>query len=193
MAMKIKVGGGKKMERIGEGTYMARIISVITTGLHQQNSNYPEKGECEKLMLTVELPTETMDVDGKEMPRLLSKEENLFLNEKSNLYKIIQACDPQADLSLGYDLSELISKECMVTIGTTSGGNDKITQWAGIMKGLTVPDQVHDSTIYDFYEPDAEVFEGLLPWVKELIKEASNYNEAITTVDTEMDDDEIPF
>ena len=196
--MKIKAGGGKSVERIGEGTLMARVVSVVTLGMHQYHSAHPDKGDCEKVLLTVELPTETVEVDGKDMPRLLSQTQNVFLNEKANLYKIIQACDPLADLSSGYALSSLVGKECMVTIGTTSGGKDKITQWAGIMKGLTVPEQAAASILFDFYTPDAGTFEGMMDWVKEELKSANNYpgselEKMVTGDNASPSDEEMPF
>lgn len=196
---KVNAGGGKSVERIGEGTFMARVVSLVTLGEHQYHSKYPEKGDCDKLLITVELPSETVDVDGVDVPRLLSKTENVFLNEKSNLYKIVQACDPSTDISNGYDLSGLIGKECMVTIGTTSGGKDKITQWAGIMKGLTVPEQVAKSVLFDFYSPDQEIFNDMMDWVKEELQSANNFSgselEKMVTGDTSTPDaeEDLPF
>ena len=194
----VKAGGGKSVERIGEGTFMARIVSLIMLGEHQYHSQYPEKGNCDKLLITVELPTETVEVDGKELPRLLSKTENIFLNEKSNLYKIVQACDPSADVASGYDLSALVGKACMITIGSTNTGKDKITLFGGMMKGMDVPAQVAPSILFDFYAPDKDTFEGMMDWQKSELQDAENYSgseleKLVTGVEDTPDDDDVPF
>jgi len=174
--MKISAGGSGKVDPIGAGTVMARVLSVITLGEHQVHSQYPEKGSCDKVLLTVELPTETMKVDGEDMPRLLSQELNLYLNEKANLYKVISALDTGADLSSGYDLSDLVGKACMVTIGATVTGKDKIVGWTATMKGLDVPELANDSILFDFYDPNQEVYDKLMEWVKGELKDATNFS-----------------
>jgi len=174
--MKVTAGGGKQVDPIGEGTVMARVLSVVTLGEHQYHSQYPEKGDCNKVMVTVELPTETMEVEGKDIPRLLSKTENVYLNEKANLYKVIKALDPTADLGKGYDLSDMIGKPCMVTIGTTSGNKDKITAWTAPMKGMDVPELANESLLFDFYDPNQEVYDKLMEWVKGELKDATNFS-----------------
>ena len=198
MGFKITAGGGGKVERIGECTVMGRVVSVVTLGEHQYHSKFPEKGDCDKVLLTVELPTETVEVDGKDVPRLLSKTENVFLNSKSNLYKIIQACDPTADLDSGYDISELVGKTCMITVGSTNTGKDKITSFAPAMKGLSVPEQVAKSVLFDFYTPDKDLFEGMMDWVKAELQDANNYvgselEKMVTGDTTTMEDEELPF
>lgn len=174
--MKISKGGNSG-PRLEEGTYMARLVHVIGLGEHEQNSQYPEKGDCDKILFTVELPTETMEINGEEKVRLQSKQENMFLTEKANLVKLIKAADPKFNYekSDGYEMEQLVGKPLMVTIGSTSGDRAKITQFAGIMKGLAVPPQVSDSIFFDFYEPDKGEWDKMMSWVQDTIKKATNF------------------
>jgi len=176
--MKLKKGpSGEKFPRIEDGTYLSRIVQIIGLGSHERDDRYPEKGTCDKVLITCEYPTEMITINGEDLPRFQSKQENMFLTDKANLVKIIKAAIPEFDLEAedDFDFYTLLGKSPMTTIGSTSTGNPKIVSFTPEMKGMPCPPQISESIMFDFYEPDLDTFNGLMQWVQDLIKEADNY------------------
>ena len=148
--MKLKKGpSGEKFPRIEEGNYMSRIVQIIGLGVHMRDDRSPEKGTCEKLLITCEYPTEMIEINGEQVPRFQSKQENVFMNEKANLPKIIKAAIPSFDLDKmddeGFDVNELLGKGCMTVIGSTASDKPKITAFTPSMKGFDCPPQISES------------------------------------------------
>lgn len=176
--MKLKKGPSKeKFPRIEDGNYMSRIVQLVGLGEHLKDDRSPEKGTCGKMLITVEYPTEMITINDEEKPRLQSKTENMFLTEKANLLKIIKAGIPSFNLDdiEEFDFNELLGKPCMTVIGSTATGNPKITAFTPPMKGFEVPPQISESVMFDFDEPDLEIFNGLRGWVQDTIKAAEDY------------------
>lgn len=196
-----------KLEPIASGTYMARLVQIIGLGI--QESEW--KGEIKvanKAFLTWELPDETVEYNGEQRPRWLSKEYTLSINEKSSLTQVVQALAPNGGVT---SLTDLLGKPCMVTVGKTSTGNSKIVGVVAAMKGVTVK-EVYDSNkivAFDFDNPDLTVLPTLPPFLLDKMKDAKNYNGFIDnappkfvekqptaktkTVDVTDFDDDVPF
>jgi len=166
-------GNTMKKERIGEGTYPARIVQIIRLGdqriFHYQTGK-PElnkRGEQKilpKLWVTFELPTETIEIDGEDKPRWISKEYTESTHETAAFYSVVMAADKNAP-----DLESLLGKAVMVTIGTTSGGKDKVTQVAPLMKGVKVDDLANPTLYYDIDDHDQDVYEKLPEFLRDKI------------------------
>jgi len=206
--MKLKKGSsGESFPRIEDGTYLSRIVQIVGLGQHMRDDRYPDKGTCDKVLITCEYPTELIEVNGEEVPRFQSKSENMFLTEKANLVKIIKAAIPGFDIeAMGYDdefdFNQLLGKPLMTTIGSTKTGKPKITAFTSVMKGVKCPPQMTDSVLFDFYEPDLEVFNRLMEWVQKEIQSAENYSgselelllgERDGDTDTDIDESDVPF
>lgn len=175
--MKIKANAGKDFGRLEEGSYVSRVVQIVGLGEHLRDDRYPEKGDCDKLLITCEYPTELIEIKGEMKPRFQSKQENMFLTDRSNLYKIILSVNPKFNIKEAdeFDLNDILGQPCMTTIGTTSQGNAKITGWSPLMKGLDVPECMSELVMFDFYEPVKEEYDKLANWAKDDIKKASNY------------------
>lgn len=167
-----------KAERIPEGTYMGRIQSIVDLGTQPQTDwQTGEKTESKKkVLITWELPTEriTITVDEEEVdkPRWISKEYTLSNFDQSALMKLLGAIAPQGINRL----SELVDTACMVSVGSTSTGNAKITGVVSVPAGMEVQPLENEATYFDFDAPEQELFELQVNWVKEKIKGADNYN-----------------
>lgn len=175
-----KMTSGKtKAPRIEEGTYMARIASIIDLGIQPQTDW--QSGEATdpkpRALFTWELPTETIEItneDGEieDKPRWMSKEYTLSNYEMSNLYKLLVALGKKSTVRL----EELLNTECMVTIGSTINGNAKIVAVVPSPKGMPIPELANDSRFFDFDNPDCDLYETQPEWIREKIKDAVNYD-----------------
>ncbi len=180
-----KMTSGKtKAPRIEEGTYMARIASIIDLGIQPQTDW--QTGEATdpkpRALFTWELPTETIeitDADGnvEDKPRWMSKEYTLSNYEMSNLYKLLVALGKKDVVSL----DELLDTECMVTIGSTINGNAKIVAVVPTPKGMPVPALANEAKFFDFDNPSEELFDAQPSWIQEKITDAENYEDFADT------------
>jgi len=175
-----KMTSGKtKAPRIDEGTYMARVVSIIDLGIQPQTDW--QTGEATdpkpRALFTWELPTETLEITNDEgetedRPRWMSKEYTLSSYEMSNLHKLLVALGKRDIV----DLRELLDIECMVTIGSTVNGNAKIVAVVPSPKGMPIPELANEAKFFDFDEPSEELFKLQPNWIKEKIMDAENYS-----------------
>ena len=166
-----------KQERIPEGTYMARVTSIVDLGIQEQTdwkTGEPTDPKA-RVLVTWELPTETITVehnDGteEELPRLISKEYTLSNYDQSNLMKLIAVLKPGLKT-----LTELLNIECMVNVGSTVNGNAKIVSVVTSPKGMPVPELAKEASYFDFDDPSEDLYLNLPSWVRMKIKSAENY------------------
>lgn len=166
-----------KAERVADGTYMARISSVIELGVQPMTDYQTKEPTAPKprLLITWELPTETMSIehnDGtvEELPRLISKEYTASAHEKANLTKLIASLKPGIK-----SLTELLDLTCMLSVGSTSTGNAKVANVVPSMKGMPVPELSREAYSFDFDAPDEETFLLMPPWIRTKLIDAENY------------------
>lgn len=170
--------GTPKAPRIEEGTYMARLVSIIDLGIQPQTDwqTGAEKDPQPKALFTWELPTETLeftDENGEvtEKPRWTSKQYTLSSYEMSNLYKLLVALGKKEIKSL----DELLDTECMVTIGSTINDNAKIVAVVPSPKGMAIEPLSIEARFFDFDKPEQDLYETQPNWVQGMIKDAINY------------------
>lgn len=184
-----RVGGtvSKKKDygRLPDGTHSARIVSVIDMGLQEQThwqtrTNKGPDGVAldpkRIVMITFETPDEMLTYTDKEdnevtKPRWMSKEYTLSFHEMAALRKLVNAIKPDIE-----SLDELLNLPCNITIGSTNTGNAKITAVSNVKKNEVIGELQNDSFHFDFSNPDMDLFNGLLKWQQDKIKEALDYD-----------------
>jgi hypothetical protein len=183
-------GSGNRPDPMEAGTYPARLVQIITLGVQKQR---PYKGEEKppalELMLTYEFLDEFMkDEDGNDIddkPRWLS-ETFAFHNLDAELAKSTKryyALDPNGEHD--GDWSELISAPCMVTVTQSEGKGKnagKIYENVASVSAMRpkeaakAPALINPPKVFDFYNPDMEVFEKLPEWLQTKMKEAVDFD-----------------
>jgi hypothetical protein len=184
MSLKLKKKKVTKIPPIEGGTYMAICVGVIDVG-EQYNQNF--KNYSDKLMLLFEIPDETVDVDGEQKPRWLSKEYTASLNEKAKLYKDLvswrakpfseEELDEEGD---GFDVRSMAGKACMLTVIIREGKSGTYNQIEGISpmpKGLPSPKSDSEVLIFDIDDRDEAVLKKLPEWIQKKIKSSTQYAE----------------
>lgn len=158
-----------------EGSYIARCVQVLDIG--EQYNKMADKYQ-RNLMLTFELPTETVEVNGEDKPRILSKIYNYTLNEKGNLRKDLVSWIGK--LVFPFDVTSLLGQVCMVGVSQrkTSTGKirNEIKSIMKPMKGVPVPEQVTPSYIFDIDADNAvEECEKLPEWIRKMVQESPTW------------------
>lgn len=163
--------------RLADGTYMARVASVVDFGVQKQTDYQTGKEIDPKptVMITFQIPSESVNIEDDEgnkkvVPRFIGKEYTLSTFERSNLMKMLGAVAPGIQ-----SLEELLNKTAMIQVGSTKTGNAKIASVMACPKGMEVGELTMDSTYFDFTYPDKELFDKLPQWQQERITTALNW------------------
>lgn len=184
MSLKLKRKKRTTVPPLAGGTYLGICIGIIDIG-EQYNQNF--KNYSDKLMLLFEISGETVNVDGEDKPRWLSREYTASLNEKAALYKHLVAwrsrdftegeLDTDGD---GFDIESMLGKPCMLTVIVKDGDNgayNRIENIAALPKGVPAPTTEQELLAYDIDERDEEVFAKLPEWIQCKIKKSTQFAE----------------
>jgi len=197
MGLKITVteSGSGQRALPEEGLTLGICYQVLYLGNHKSVWNGKESWKP-KVRFTFELPnlTHVFDKEKGEQPFVVSAEHNLFLNEKSNLYKFIKSWMPKTEIKKDseIDLSKLLGKPCMINIVHNTAKNNNVYANIGsitpVMKGIEIPKLVNEAVDYDVDEHNQEVFQKLPEWLQNKICESKEMTESVK-VNEEEDDD----
>lgn len=205
----------KTYKLIPEGTYIARIYSVVCLGLHDVEWKGEKKTQS-KVRITWELPSELIEYekDGKKVtaPSVIGKEYTFSMGEKANLRKVVEqviGTSLRDDEAEGFDIFNLLGMPCMLSVAHKpkkdgTGKYQIINSIASPMRGIAIPEQVNPTVKFDIAEWDQKVFDSLPQFIKDRIMEsyekrkidrpASKGDEATIEYPTEdVNPEDIPF
>ena len=194
-AKEIPSSGGKRQREPGleAGGYPARLVQIIDLGVQKQMPyKGKEKDPKPELYTTHELLDEFItDDDGnllEDKPRWVS-ERFAMHSLDSDLAKSTKryvALDPE--LKYGGDWAKLIGAPSIVTLvqGKVKDEKDKFgnpyfPNYISLVNTMRAkdaqkaPELKNEPKVFDFDNPDLEVFNSLPNWLQETIKEALNY------------------
>lgn len=172
---------GIEYERLEDGVYTAVSSMLIDLGV-QNNERFEKKQR--KFIIVWQILGQTIEINGEEKPRVISKEYTLSLNEKSKLRADLQAWRGKAftpeELN-GFDLVNILNKACQLQIITEEKNNKPHTNIASIMampKGMQVAG-TDDTVYFNTYEPDTFNNFGKIPkWIQDKIRNCENKAES---------------
>ena len=199
-------GGG--FDTIAEGVYHAVCIGVYDLGTQCYEYN-SKQIESHKVVITWELPDETIEIDGEDMPRNISKEYTHTLNKKADLCKHLEPWRgkkfTEKELE-GFNIEKLLTANCQLSIVHTFKKKDarKENPWAdvgGIMalpKGTKKISPINGTTVYKI-EDGRNIPDKTPNFIKNKIMDSKEYKSAELggmgeKGETEdIEDSEIPF
>ena len=115
MPINVSASSERKSEPVPAGTHHAVCYGVIAVGT-QPSAQYQAR---RKVVICFEIPGERIDINGKSLPRGISKRYTLSLNEKASLRKDLESWrgKPFSNQELaGFDVSRLIGANCFLTV-----------------------------------------------------------------------------
>jgi hypothetical protein len=174
--MKIKDRAKPKIPPVEAGVYMAVCIGFIDLGeqYSEKFKNYSSKG-----MYVWELPGETVEVDGEQKPRQLSKEFTISGSSKGNLRKFIESWNGKSysdEEFMEFDLFEQIGKPCQLNVvlnETKEYAN--VDNLMPIPRGFPAPTTDTKHIKWDMDKWDDAVFAEIPEWIQEKIKKSTQY------------------
>ena len=174
--MKIKDRAKPKAPPVEPGVYMAVCIGFIDLG--EQYSDL-FKTHSNKGMYVWERPGETIEIDGEQKPRQLSKEFTISSSNKSNLRKFIESWNGKSysdDEFLEFDLFDQIGKPCQLNVVLSESKEySNVDNLMPIPKGFPAPTTETKHIRWDMEQWDDAVFAELPEWIQEKIKKSTQY------------------
>ena len=174
--MKIKDRAKPKVPPVEAGVYMAVCIGFVDLG-----EQYSEmfKTHANKGMYIWELPGETIEIDGEQKPRQLSKEFTISASNKSNLRKFIETWNSKSysdEDFMEFDVFEQVGKPCQLNVvlnETKEYAN--VDNLMPIPKGFPAPTTTTEHIKWDMDAWNDDVFAKLPEWIQEKIKKSTQY------------------
>jgi hypothetical protein len=170
-------GGGKSFEIIEEGTHPAVCYGMVDIGEQKTNYNGEEKS-ADKIIILWEVSDATITIDGKEMPRGISKTYTNSLHEKAGLRKDLKSWRgkefTEAELA-GFNLENIIGAPCLINIVHTEKDGRTYANISSIMalpKGMPKPQMVNPKLIFNMDTATEADLKKLPEWIQKKITES---------------------
>lgn len=179
--MKIRDNVKPSLPPLPGGTYLG--ICVYSIALGEQLCEYEGKSKnyYNQVRLGFEICGQTVEVDGKQEPRVLSKTFNATKGKKSGLRKFIGAWEAKElsdDEYLDSDTNDYVGRPAFLTIVLNETGEySNIDGIAPLPTGLpiNVPEPISQLIRFDMEPWDQKAFESLPEWAQEKIKKSTEY------------------
>ena len=174
--MKIKDRAKPKVPPVEPGVYMAVCVGFIDLGeqYSEMFKSYSNKG-----MYVWELPGETVEIDGEQKPRQLSKEFTISGSSKSNLRKFIESWNGKSygdDEFMDFDLFDQVGKPCQLNVVLNESKEyANVDNLMPIPRGFPAPTTDTEQIRWDMDRWDDAVFEKLPEWIQEKIKKSTQF------------------
>ncbi len=169
-----------KIPPVEPGSYLAICVGVYDLG--EQETTFNGKTRyANQVMFTFELAGESVEVDGEQKPRQLSRRFTVSTSAKSALRKFLTSWRGKAfadEEFRRFDTDTLLGRSGMVQVVHSEDG-----QYANIDGVMQVPRGVSapttESELYKFNidQWDDGTFQNLPEWVQELIKKSTQYQQ----------------
>ena len=176
--MKIKDRAKPKVPPVEPGVYMAVCIGFIDLGeqYSEKFKSYSSKG-----MYVWELPGETIEIDGEQKPRQLSKEFTISASSKSNLRKFIESWNGKSysdDDFMEFDLFDQIGRPCQLNVVLNESKEyANVDNLMPLPKGFPAPTTETPFIKWDMENWNDEVFKTLPEWIQDKIKNSKQYQQ----------------
>lgn len=173
-----KSEGNSNIPRLENGVYTA--ISSMLIDIGGQKSPL-DNNVRRKFMIVWNIVGEYVEVNNEQLPRVMSKEYTLSLNEKSNLRKDLQAWRGQAfteEELQGFDLLTVMNKPCQLQIINEEKNGKNYNNISAIMalpKGMKV-EPLKEVTIFITNNQETwNNYEKIPKWIRDKIKKSEGY------------------
>ena len=160
------------------GTKMGICVGVVDIG--EQPCTFNGKTSYkEQLLIVIEFPSETIEIDGEVKPRQLSRAITRTTGDRGTFKQMVSAWFVKNftnDELIEFDTDKLLKKPCMVTVKLSENGQypniDSIVQYPD---GIPAPTTETVPYTFDMDNWDDEAFKKLPEWIQEKIKKSTQY------------------
>lgn len=178
--MKLKDKVKPAVPPLEPGVYMA--VCVVVADLGDQYSEKFKKSS-RKVVFSFDIPAETVEIDGEQKLRQLSKRCTFSVSKKGTLNKMLNAWmnANMSEQELGeLDLFSLIGRGCQIRVTVSEdGAHNNIEDVMALPKGMPAPQSDTAPITYDIDEDGftGEKWDALPAWMREAIEKSDQYQQ----------------
>lgn len=182
--MKIKDRAKPKLPPVDPGVYIGICVGVIDLG-----EQYSEKFKkySNDVQIVWELVGETVEVDGEQKPRQLSRTFSIATSKKANIRAVLESWNGKkySDDEFGeVDLFDQLGKACQLNVVLNDTGEyANVDSVIPLAKGTPAPTTETPLIRWDMDAWDDRTFEALPEWVQEKVKQSTQYKKLHTPQD----------
>lgn len=174
--MKIKDRAKPKTPPVEPGVYMAVCVGVVDLG-EQYSEKF--KNYSNKVKFVWALPSELIEVDGKQEERQLSKEFTFSLSKKGGLRSFLQSWNSKTYSDEDFaelDVFDQLGKPCQLQVVLNDTGEySNVENLMPLPKGMPAPTSKTAFFAWDMDNWDDAAFEKLPQWTQDQIKKSTQY------------------
>ena len=169
-----------KVPPVEPGTYLAICVGVYDLG-EQQTEWKGKTRYSNQIMFTFELSGVTIEVDGEQKPRQLSRSFAVSTSSKSGLRKFLTSWRGRAftdEEIRAFNTDTLLGRSAMIQVVLNDTGEySNIDGVMQIPKGMPAPTTESELHKFNIDEWDDQEFDALPDWIQEKIKNSTQYQQ----------------
>ncbi len=176
MSLKVKDRAKPKIPPVEPGVYIAVCVGVIDLG-EQYSERF--KNYRNEVQFVWELAGETVEIDGEQKPRQLSRTFSVATSKKSNLrgflssWNGVQYSDDQFQ---ELDLFGQAGRSCQLNVVLNDTGEyANVDSVIPLPKGVTAPAAMSPLVLWNMDEWSDQAFDALPEWVQEKIRKSTQF------------------
>lgn len=183
MSLTVNGESAPSIAPVEEGTHLGVCSMLIDLGM--QYSEVYKKSQ-RKVLIGWELPDETIEIDGEQKPRVMSKRYTANLSEKSNLRKDLASWrgrDFTPEELKAFDLKNIVGASCLLTVIHSKNGEKTYANIQSVVKlpkGMARQALSEPPVVFDLDTDPLEMVENFPTWIAELIKKSETYQARLT-------------
>lgn len=174
--MKIKDRVKPKQPPVEPGVYMAVCVGIVDLG-EQYSEKF--KNYANKVKFVWALPSEVIEVEGKQEERQLSREFTFSLSKKGGLRSFLESWNSKTysdDEFAELDVFEQVGKPCQLQVVLNETGEySNVSNLMPVPKGFPAPASKTAFFTWDMDNWDDTAFEKLPQWTQDQIKRSTQY------------------
>ncbi len=198
--------GGGDFKQAPAGSHIGRAIKI--TDLGTQHGEYQGDATVRnQVLISWELPNETIEIEGTAKPLIVSKFYTNSLSEKANLRRDLESwrARPFTPEELErFDLMKILGATAILSVVHNEKGKARVVGVSALPKGMTCPPAFNKPSAFWIDEWDDNAFAGLSEGIQKIIMQSDEYKAAFTPPSEQravgktagkqqIDDEEIPF
>ena len=193
MSLTASSKGGAPISPIEAGTHPAICYGLVDLGM-QYSERY--KNSSQKIVLMWELPDEKIEIDGKNVSRVISQTYTCSLNEKAVLRKDLASWrgrDFTDEELAAFDLRNIVGKPCLLSIIHKENNGSTYANVGGVMKmpkGMPTLEQTMKTIVFDLDDSPLSDMANLPEWLQKRIISSETYKERVAADSGAGDDKE---
>lgn len=200
MGLIAKDKGGGDFIPVQEGLHHAVCFAIYDIGTHF-NATFGKWGH--QCFIMWEIPGERIQIDGKDLPRAISKKFTVSLHEKAELRKYLQTWRGKAFTAeelQGFDIKKLLGVNCFVQV-IHNTKNEKT--YANVMSITPLPKgtlkkEAENPLKFFSFEDSTNIPDGTPDWIADQIRSAKEWGGGDGGSNNDPNeppppDDDIPF